>query len=164
MAEVVTGGPAFPHGVYDESKPAPCGDLGCWQYGYGMTLRDWFASHAPAEIPKWFEVEADPLPAKPDPQAFGFGGEHLRAAQQWMRDDAGADLISFMPSHDGLRMPKSMHWDPYPQSLIEQCRQFQAACRAWSQTVADQQRNHQVKKYFAWRWYYAQQMLAARAA
>lgn len=129
----------------------------------GSALGDWFAALAPADIPKWFEVEADPLPAKPDPQAFSFVGEYLRAAQQWMRDDAGADLISFMPRVDS-NWNRALAQDPYPQALIEQCRQFQAACRAWSQTVADQQRNYQVKKYFAWRWYYSQQMLAARAA
>lgn len=40
------GGPAFPHGVYDENKMSPSGERGCWQYGYGLSLRDYFAAKA----------------------------------------------------------------------------------------------------------------------
>ena len=43
------GGPAFPH-HYDSGGPYPN-----WVSGRGMTLRDYFIAHAPAEPQPWFK-------------------------------------------------------------------------------------------------------------
>lgn len=54
MATTNDGGPAF-----------PVQDAASWQ-GHGMTLRDYFAAHAPAEPQPWFTPVMPPMP-KPDP-------------------------------------------------------------------------------------------------
>lgn len=46
--------PAFPF-VLDREK----------EYHYGVSRRDYFAAHAPAEIPSWFEPTMRPRPAEP---------------------------------------------------------------------------------------------------
>lgn len=45
------GGPAFPGAYFDHLEGI--GEVRREQY-HGMTLRDWFATHAP-EIPDWFD-------------------------------------------------------------------------------------------------------------
>lgn len=72
----------------------------------GMSLRDYFAAHAPSEIPEWFECPGVG-------EIHGLGDHHLDAltympprpappepihepAMQWLTDDAGCDLESFL--------------------------------------------------------------------
>lgn len=62
------GGPAFPEHHYFDGNRGEFGmhmtasDVGCG----GMSLRDYFIAHAPAEPQPWFEPKLPPAP-KPDP-------------------------------------------------------------------------------------------------
>ena len=64
MSALNTGGPAFPCDELDQGGPQ------VYQQFHGMTLRDYFAAHAP-EMPKWFRHEADePIPEGENRQAW----------------------------------------------------------------------------------------------
>lgn len=76
-----TGGPAFPamtaepigYGDGFFSTPAPNGEQQFVNTFPGMTLRDYFAAHAP-EIPHWF----DPTFDEPEPETKMVGFFHTR--------------------------------------------------------------------------------------
>lgn len=104
MEQKDTGGAAFPH------KPEVRRQVGQNLHAVtpgdepGMTLRDYFAMHAPAEPPHWFRPK---MRAKPDskyvdeegneyPNAYAAEkavGEHFRDANQESRDDWEKDFL-----------------------------------------------------------------------
>jgi hypothetical protein len=101
-------------------------------------LRAYFATHAPQSIPDWFKGErTTSVPAIPDAPS------HWGAAQASQFADLknGTGLVS----HASPEVA-----DFYARWLAAKDRQ-----NAWR----DQQRE---RKYFAWRWYYADQMMASR--
>ena len=126
------GGPAFPQG-YDYINDIPLVSP------TGMSLRDYFAAHAPAEIPTWFydgfvKKEYDG-PAMPDPDAVENISDRDMCIE-WMRD----------PVFD----------------LPEHLRRFQNAVKAHRQAMDRHRSDEHARVYIAWRWAYADAMLAAR--
>lgn len=101
-------------------------------------LRDYFAAHAPLPIPDWFKGDpGNNMPLIPDvPTHFG-----AAQASQFVDLKHGVGLVAHAS-------PEVAEF--YSRWLIAKNKQS-----VWK----DQQRE---KKYFAWRWYYANQMMASR--
>lgn len=101
----------------------------------GMSLRDYFAARAPMPIPEWYRWMA----TTPRPHAPAV--DHLSTEE---RADA-----SLMLSKDA---PAVMKTTPRVTDYVVAMR----AANAWR----DEQRR---QKFFAWRYYYADMMIAERA-
>lgn len=127
MSNKESGGPAFPIvGRLEEVQTI------------GATLRDYFAAHAPSEIPSWFdEYKEIKAPSKPTPPPHATP-EQRRTAAFWIGD----------PCYD-------LEGDP----ILEQ---FQRDYAAWVKKVHEVSRLNKSARYIAWRWYFADQMLSAR--
>jgi hypothetical protein len=112
----------------------------------GMTLRDYFAARAPAEIPAWYDYRPrDPRPPNVPPFQM-LPAYLLEAARAWIND----------PCYD-LQDTASVGDD---KALLR------AFTEAWDEQklaleIYDAQKK--VGRYFAWRWYYADMMLEARS-
>jgi hypothetical protein len=117
----------------------------------GMSLREYFAAHAPA-VPDWFEPFAGNEPSIPSkldraeamPQVPGFAAlsqDHRNYLMAWAT--SGGD-----------------HWDApedvevFTEAAWKLIEQREAEIREAKQRLAAQ-------RFFRWRWYYADQMLAA---
>jgi hypothetical protein len=118
----------------------------------GITVRDYFAVHAPERIPDWFEhiAPSKSLPPLPDPAALPDvvcdGRNSLRAwAAAWLRDPT-FDLVTdeMLPdiraAATAFEAEAKAHWD---------------AKRAWS--IANQ-----FERLVQWRYVYADAMLEGR--
>lgn len=122
------GGPAFP--TVDANRPEDYGT-------HGMSLRDYFATKAPADIPSWFKYEPPTeLPSIPDfrnelPRELHSEWEGLG---DWLDDhEVDPAVLAFRDRHE---------------SALEARDQWLRA--------------RETGRYFAWRWYYADAMLRAR--
>jgi hypothetical protein len=102
-------------------------------FSRGMTLRDYAAIRAPAEIPEWFQIKLEmPRPETPS-------SNELTRDQREEWDEIGAYEAS----------------DP---KIIDFDRRYKEARHAqgkWDTDLA-------ISRYFAWRYYYADMMLKAR--
>lgn len=99
-----------------------------------------FAIHAPIDAPAWFKgpiVDDVPRPVPPAPIA--------RIAEDWIRDpiDPLADRFT-------------------DASEIDFAKQFEIDCCAWEKGKKTAQEIRDGSRFFAWRWFYADQMLLAR--
>ena len=105
----------------------------------GMELRDYLAAHAPA-IPEWFRLASNErCPPAPSVPAY------FDTAQR-------AEFVSLK---DGQL---------WPDQARAEVREFYEVWRA-QKDVQDLWRNHmRERKFFAWRYHYADQMMAARLA
>lgn len=108
---------------------------------FGMTLRDWFATHAPAEIPFWFKHTPLPRPAPAPGWDTLATDEHKETARNWLASEDRE--IDELP--DELR--------PWGESVL-----------AASVAIADWQQANNVAAFIQWRWAYADAMIAQRAA
>jgi hypothetical protein len=101
-------------------------------------LREYFAAHAPLPIPDWFKGDhGNNMPLIPD------------APSHW----GAAEASQFVDLKNGIGLvihAKQEVAEFYACWLVAKSKQA-----AWK----DQMRE---KKYFAWRWYYADQMIASR--
>lgn len=61
------GGPAFPIPTPDHQTFEPANVAELRRLASGMTLRDYFIAHAPAEPQRWFEPAMPPAPRVPVP-------------------------------------------------------------------------------------------------
>ena len=61
MSYIDNSGPAFPM-IRDMRHNAD------WDYEPGITVRQWFMAHAPAEPQPWFEPKMPPRPSPPESQ------------------------------------------------------------------------------------------------
>lgn len=103
-----------------------------------MNDRDYFAMHAPMSIPDWFKGEySGDMPRIPDAPS------HWGAAEAAQLSDLKAG-IGFVST---ARQEVAEFFALYLAARDKQ--------NAWR----DRQRE---RKYFAWRWYYADMMIAAR--
>jgi len=103
-----------------------------------MNDRDYFAAHAPYQIPEWFRFDAgNNMPRVPD------------APSHW----GAAQSTEFLD----LKEERSRVVDVSMEVAEFYARWLEARGKhaAWR----DQMRE---RKYFAWRWYYADQMIANR--
>lgn len=128
MTREQTGGPAH---------PVPPGEA-------GMTLRDYFAANAPAEVPDWFEHRKPPRDFPEMPRWFEVFGDEKdkRVARDWL-DDPCFDLADHVS-------------DP------ERGRRFAGEVTASREGYAAWSLRDKAERYFQWRWHYAAAMLRTR--
>lgn len=124
-----TGGPAFPNRG-DNTPDNPIYD--------GMTLLDYFAAHAPDEVPAWFDPEfQEPHPVMPDarelPPNLRRTGEEIARGNYVLHEDDPPEIIEF-------------------DRLMGEYR-AQSARR----TV-----RYRLYRLASWRWFYAVQMIEAK--
>lgn len=101
-----------------------------------MTDLDYFAAHAPSEIPNWFNPNPDTAELPP-----GFDYKTLQNDE-----DREAFRAWLMADED---LPDHLSWVKV---------EFTRLAEARSLAIAERESN----RYFAWRWHYAQKMLDAR--
>lgn len=98
-----------------------------------LSRLDFFAAHAPTEIPKWFEVKETKSPKKPDFHWHQLPeGKEKKIFRKW--SNFQADLP---PEYDNYRI----EWENYHNAI-----------NAWRQ-------KNEAKKYFEWRRYFAEKMV-----
>jgi hypothetical protein len=153
MNKLRNGGPAFPgHTVNDTdgNLDDPFGTLlppNAQATYSGMSLRDYFAAHAPTEIPAWF-VYGDDRP--PIPHILDIGS--ALALQPGL-----ADLFDF--EQENLRQwLYDGSWDLEPKlEAIGHAASKAIAESREARRAAEEQR--EADRYFAWRWHYADNMI-----
>lgn len=103
-----------------------------------LNLRAYFAARAPAEIPEWYQ----PLAVGPRPQFPSTKGwtPHVREEFDSLRDGS--------LSENNASLTTLAHYRDW--------KDIENKMRYWVK-VNDQQR------YFGWRWFYADQMLASQS-
>lgn len=101
--------------------------------GKGLTARDYAALRAPAEIPNWFIHTRKPEPMAP---ALPVGKE--KEAQDWIADGC----FDFSPETD-----------PVLYQFQEEYGRYETALADWSAGNLE-------ARYFQWRFYYADMMIA----
>jgi hypothetical protein len=100
-----------------------------------MGLLDRLAAHAPVEIPDWFEHEEPPKGFPGMPSVAGLSGQDRVDAECYLED--ACDL------------PDHLKW------FGEQVRAHLAGRRQWKL-------ENEARRYFEWRWHYAEMMLKTR--
>lgn len=108
----------------------------------GMTLRDYYAAHAPSEIPEWFETEID-LPELKQPKA-------------WWDYEEG----------DLKKKLEGWHKDPIFDFTEEDGQEAMEYQKKWDKYRSDRSELRRVKKsieYIKWRYAYADLMLVHRS-
>lgn len=139
----IDGGPAFP-------KTGNFGEKQSGEYDSvdqdGMSLRDYFAAKAPAEIPHWFQTAyQDPTPEPVAPTLKADDADVQQLCDDW-RQDPYFDL------YDRRRV--------FHPHQVEFLRRYEGAWKAYWQERIAWQNQREIDMYFAWRWYYADCMLA----
>jgi hypothetical protein len=122
----------------------------------GMTLRDYFAAHAP-DMPAWYDAANPPtrypraMPEVDRPHDF----------VEWDEGDDGAGRVTRLSLVARWRSPEPaggrVAWN-LPQSLAA----YQAQFEAWRAARDRWDRAEAGRRYFAWRYAYADGMLEAR--
>jgi len=127
----------------DTSKPAfpanPYNELGERNPYAGLSAREYFAARAPAEIPQWFKGPECDVPNSPA--------------------DEFADFVNL---HGGAYSPMGLALKAWENSggkidPPEEFRDIAARIVAYNEA----HREYDIKRYFAWRWYYADMMVAS---
>jgi hypothetical protein len=116
------GGPAFP-----QKEPLTSDHP-------GMTMRQWYAAHAP-NAPEWFRLDVEDMPTKIP-----------AVPENW---DA-AERAEFAMIKEGTLPPAAASDDV--QVFWKRYEQARLRAEAWRQEMRQ-------KKFFAWRWFYADMML-----
>ncbi len=141
-----TGGPAFP--MIRDMRHSPD-----WDHEPGMNLRDWFATHAPTEIPNWFKHE----PANPRARVLS-----CEEAVRFAPDFSARTLDEINQAEDWLRDPFS---DPIGRpELVRACWDAMRAIANSRNLFESGARQTEAERYIAWRWHYADLMLQRRVA
>lgn len=140
LPEIRHDGPAFPSpGVYE-----------------GMTLRQWFAAHAPDHIPEWYRCALTEPPLVPNP----------RQAVAAVIGDRGLaekfDIEAISTIANGLADDSDDYGDTselpldHPSSIGRAACQMIEGVRQQRETMV---RENQGIRYFSWRWHYADVMV-----
>lgn len=135
MAEIDHGGPAFPVPYHPQEGIKTVNPK-------GMKLRAYFAVRAPEEIPAWFKGPALRAVKLPVPDAA-----IAEEAAEWNRDPC-YDLDGVFDDGERQRL----------------AREYSDAMDKYGSEIVAAQAEMEVARYFAWRWHYADMMLAARGA
>lgn len=101
------GGPVFPFEYHNQTRIAQpgffgTGDLapGASQQFAGMSLRDYFAAHAPAEPQKWFNPKMRPCPVVPSHHAVPEGDLRTNLlrfyVEDWNLEDVSAEAQAWV--------------------------------------------------------------------
>ena len=114
-------------------------------YGPGMNGSDFFAAHAPTEIPDWFrpeEIKEKPEMPIPSPEIF-------KEAKSWAEHPTYDLEVVFKACDltDGKRAAA--------RAFQEAMELYWDICREYDQINVEE-------RYFWWRWYYAKMMLKYR--
>jgi len=102
------------------------------------TRRDYFAAHAPAEIPSWFAHEQPKRDLPPMPDYRKLDPAHQDIALDWQRDGC-------------FDLPEEIAW-------------FGKEVEAHREAKADWDDANYAARFFQWRWYYADMMIVVGAA
>jgi hypothetical protein len=111
-----------------------------------VTLRDYFAAHAPETPWVHFVPVMPPGPTQPPSTAVTRAGQQADEATQRILDDWRADPC----------------WDPDEE---ERTSAFSSWCEAWRrywQEVANWQTAYRIQRLEQWPWFYADTMLLRR--
>lgn len=115
----------------------------------GMLLMDYFAAHAPQEIPAWFK--------HPDqfeiPQQIG--------RDQALNQQPGYSQLSEAEQkevHDYLTDP----WEDAPEALVLMAHAALDAAAKRREEIGAAICANEGARYFAWRWHYARNMILTR--
>ena len=156
-------GPAFPQTDYVNEDKGPVSITD--ENRRGMSLRAYFAAHAPAEPQGWFEPEIAPMPTAPAtepsfPDEFPFnvdiGARNyiINIANGWRRDPC-YDLSTFEPhSKDAHLDTLVAHVRPFLVDYETAWKAYWAAHNAWDDERAKQ-------RLIQWPWAWADAVLAA---
>lgn len=126
----------YPHGpMADEDE---CGQAMFIPASPGMSMREWYATHAPVTPPGWFVYEAGKPPSLPSPE------QYLTPAQRKDMDDLLNDRIT----------PEQA--DPAVLRFAKTRDDAERNQRRWEAETRK-------KTYFAWRFAYADMMIAEGA-
>jgi hypothetical protein len=117
-----------------------------------MTLREYFAAHAPEAVPEWFECTSLPVAPVDDRVPLDLLlPEHQDAARKWAELPVGT-LIDFVWRHAQKNAPTAQC---PPEILVTTCRRIQASYDAYHEAHQAWQWDCTAQRYFAWRWHYA---------
>lgn len=104
----------------------------------GMTLRDYFAAHAPDKIPDWFKGEyAADMPIEPV------------VPSSW----SAAQSAEFSDLKEGMLLA----------AVSPEVADFYGTWKLAHEQRAAWRDRQRARKYFSWRWHYADMMLKERA-
>jgi hypothetical protein len=104
----------------------------------------YLAANAPTEIPSWYQPAFKGLehpPRPPIPEEFN------DALKKWEHDSS----YKWSTPFENVDSIAAAHADA-----------LQAAMETWRSEIYRREEARQVARYFAWRWYWADQMLAHR--
>jgi hypothetical protein len=120
------GGPAFPPnaGWRDDDLSAR-----------GMSMRDYFAAHAP-EVPDWFEHTPPKRELPENPKTDELDETHRKTAEDWRRD----------PIFD---LPEELEW-------------WGDKVKAYADAKSRWQTENQIARLVQWRYVYADEMVEQR--
>lgn len=145
--KVDDGGPAFPPPWHPEMGWSP-------RDAQGMSLRDYFAAHAPP-MPDWFNVAWEPGPDRPeiiDRSPFLQIPRLREAVYAWRK----AWHVPASPPHKLTAIGETDQERAWLEEYEKWWDQYFDACE-------ERRNRHERDRYFAWRFRYADQMLRARA-
>lgn len=149
------GGPAFPvECSWSGDKPhgLQTGPASGWETG--LSVRDWFATHAPTDVPPWFRLENAPQV----PRLIG-----------------AEDALKIAPGYDTLTKDdrrKVLDWlcDPCWEVDDEVSPEVASIAHCAMDSINAARAAHdaaiveiEVMRLIAWRWHYADLMIRARA-
>lgn len=131
------------------------------EHFYGASMRDFLASNAPSEVPDWFKctglLELPALPKIPTlMQALesspGFDSIKGKA-------EAVDEVLDYL--HEGVEPERQPLKDivAFARDMIGAARDAFKAAEQHRRQVMDE---NAARRFFAWRWHYADQMLKAR--
>jgi hypothetical protein len=133
------GGPAFPCDTFDPDVKG----VDQWE---GMSLRDWFATHAP-EAPDWFVYTDPDVPAQLSPR-------------EALNQTTGYSMLSKDEQETLYRWVRDGDWDIDSNEAIGLAAKALLDTNKAERDKALRARNF--NRYFAWRWFYARYMLKFR--
>lgn len=121
MSKTNDGGPAFPV----SAAPVFLLDGSCQNDGFtneGMSLRDYFAAHAPSNPQSWFEPAMPDKPSRlnepqPEPLDFGVSPANCEKATRWAMDPCW-DLNEQSEFEEFVRAAKN-YWERSGARLSE---------------------------------------------
>lgn len=128
----------------------------------GLTVRDYYAAHAPNEIPHWFTL-ADPLPLVPVPHVPGLLGA-LKTAPGWeeadqqLQDAALAALHNLFDGFDNAGNSPADQLAAFAFDVIQATTHASDIAQEQNATI---ERQNLARRYFAWRRFYGDQMVVA---
>lgn len=118
-----------------------------------ISQRDFFAAHAPVEIPEWFKVKANPAPTRPTAKEFTNDRLLAEYLDGWAKDPEFSPLDILNASEFSKREDR--------RELGQKVVLFQTAVENYYHAKQQHTEHQKSARYFAWRWAYADGMIAA---